>query len=273
MTFSLFTLWLAFFGFVLGAVVGSFLNVVILRVHSGKKLTGRSECPHCRHELSTTDLIPIISFLWLRGRCRYCKKPISWQYPLVEITTGLTFALVFSTFYSTIILSSIRVIDLINLGFTLFFVSVLIVVTVSDLKWGIIPDRIVLPAWIVAFLYQIYLFFNYQSLTVLLHNLAVALSLGLFFFILILVTRGKGMGGGDLKLAILIGLSLGWPEAVVAIFLAFLTGALASVMLILLGKKAFKQTVPFGPFLALGAFFGILFGNELFRFYLNTLGF
>lgn len=269
----------ALFIFLFGAAIGSFLNVVILRLHSGKTLGGRSECPNCKHQLQALDLIPILSYLLLSGKCRYCGHKLSPQYPLVELTTAVLFTLVFLTWgqtalgCQTLIPQCLTPVYLSSLIFNLFLVSVLIVISVYDLRWGIIPDKIIIPASIVAFLFQLVLnlllFINYQLLII---NLAVTFGIGLFFFLVIILTRGKGMGGGDFKLSIFIGLALGWPLALVAVFLGFLTGAFAAVMLILLGKKSFKQTVPFGPFLALGSLLAMLVGNQILELYLKSMG-
>ena len=259
----------AFFIFLFGAAIGSFLNVVILRTHAGKSFDGRSECPNCKHQLAVLDLIPILSYLLLSGKCRYCKRKLSFQYPLVELLTAVSFTLVFLSQISSLL----NPFFLLTFAFLLFVVSVLIVISVYDLRWGIIPDKIIIPASIAAFLYQ--LVFNLilvQNYKLLIINLALAFGISVFFFLIILVTRGRGMGGGDFKLSIFIGLALGWPLALVAIFLGFLTGALAAVMLILLGKKSFKQTVPFGPFLALGALLTILVGKEILELYLKSMG-
>jgi prepilin signal peptidase PulO-like enzyme (type II secretory pathway) len=283
----------AFFVFLFGAAIGSFLNVVILRLHSGKTLGGRSECPNCKHQLEVLDLIPILSYLLLSGKCRYCKHKLSPQYPLVELLTAVSFSLVFLASSQNLIQLP-NILNLTSLIFNLFIVAVLIVISVYDLKWGIIPDKIIIPASLVAFAYQILFFvFSVSTQTTLssrglldersqgfltsfemtpLPNLLTAFGIGLFFFLIILFTKGKGMGGGDLKLSILIGLALGWPLAIVAIFLGFLTGALGAVMLILLGKKSLKQTVPFGPFLALGALLTILVGKEILELYLKSMG-
>lgn len=262
-----------FFVFIFGAAIGSFLNVVILRTHIGKTLGGRSECPDCHHQLSTPDLIPILSYLLLSGKCRYCRHKLSIQYPLVELSTAILFTLAFLV-SSQILTSTLNIPNLLSLIFNLFIVSVLIVITVTDLRWGIIPDNIVLPASLVVFVYQIVLnFFLTPDYRLFIFNLAAALGIGLFFLLLILVTKGKGMGGGDLKLSIFIGLALGWPLAILAIFLGFLTGAIGSVMLLILGKKGLKSSIPFGPFLALGALLVMLLGRQVLEIYFKTLGF
>lgn len=263
--------------FILGACIGSFLNVVILRVREGKSLGGRSHCPYCKHRLTTADLIPILSYLLLSGKCRYCRHQFSVQYPLVEALTALSFALIF--LYSPIYMSP-NLSNLLEFIFYLFTAAVLIVVSVYDLRWGLIPDKVVLPASVLAFAYQILLFVldtKYMVLNTALagfgFDILTALLVGLFFLFLIVITRGRGMGGGDLKLSVFIGLTLGFPGAIIGVLLAFLTGAAASVILLVTGKKGLQSQIPFGPFLALGAYIAILVGQDLWTAYLRLLGF
>ncbi len=277
----------SFFVFIFGAVIGSFLNVVILRLQQRKTLSGRSECPHCHHQLQSIDLVPIVSYLTLSGKCRYCGHRLSVQYPLVESLTAIAFTLVF---WFSPLSSTISWLTAVEFVFALFVTAVLIVVSVYDLRWGLIPDKVILPGVLLAFVYQ------FVVLVLLLAaqkpefvtvagsftdspwfsfgiDILMAAGIGLFFFTLIAATKGKGMGGGDLKLSIFIGLALGFPGAIIALLLAFLTGALASLILLLSGKKGLKSTVAFGPFLALGAFLAIIVGSSLWSAYLHLLGF
>ncbi len=267
--------------FIFGSAIGSFLNVVIFRFEQGRVLTGRSSCPHCHHLLGVADLVPLFSFVFLQGKCRYCSRAISWQYPLVELSTAIIFALSYLwTGYRFMVVNSdsAGLAVLVSFVYLLFFACVLLVLSVFDLRHGIIPDKILLPATLVALVFSIVSavlksasVFGVVQLVGL--DIITALGLAGFFLILILVTRGRGMGGGDLKLSIFIGLSLGWPLSLVGIILGFLTGAAVSVMLVLRGKKGFGQTIPFGPFLALGAYLAALFGSQILALYLKTLGF
>ena len=138
------------FIFLFGLCIGSFLNVVIYRLEKEKKLSGRSFCPHCKHTLSWKDLVPVFSFLWLMGSCRYCSKKISWQYLVVEIATGLVFLIIFSLQYF-----NFTVLNLINIAFLWYIWTALIVIFVYDLKHYIIPDKILFPAIIITFSYQL----------------------------------------------------------------------------------------------------------------------
>jgi leader peptidase (prepilin peptidase)/N-methyltransferase len=199
--------------FLLGLAVGSFLNCVIYRLETGQSfLRGRSSCPHCRHMLSWQDLIPLLSFFILKGKCRYCQKPISFQYPLVELATGFVFLLIFHlqpTFALSQFITTLY----------LFIISpFLIIIFVYDLKHYIIPDKVVYPAIVITFLYDILysLFIIYNS-KFLIQLLFSAFGAAAFFLLFILISRGAWMGGGDVKLAFLMGLVLGWPNILVAL--------------------------------------------------------
>jgi len=244
--------------FVLGACVGSFLNVFIDRVPKGQTILGRSHCDRCGKTLGGFDLVPIVSFFAIGKRCRWCRKPISWQYPIVEILTGLVFAIAFWKFAAS---SSF---NLIYLLFILFISSILIVVSAIDFKFSLIPTSLVFAASLVS------LFFNYFSLNSqdFVVFIAAAFLLAAFFGVIVFLTRGKGMGEGDIILAFLVGMVLGLRDGILAVFLAFLIGATFAVCLIFMGKKRFGQTIPFAPFLVLGFGISLLFANQIINYYL-----
>ena len=244
------------FVFLFGLIVGSFLNCVIYRLeHKQSFLKGRSFCPHCQHTLSWQDLIPVFSFLFLRGKCRYCNKKISIQYPLVEIATGLLFLLIF-TFFN----------NLFFVCFLFLISSFLIVIFVYDLKHFIIPDKVVFPAIAVALVFNFqFLIFNQFSIFNSLILSAVGASA--FFLFIVLVSRGKWMGVGDIKLAFLMGLLLSFPHILVALFFSFLIGAIIGIGLILVKRKTMKSEVPFGPFLVIGTFIALFFGEIIINWY------
>jgi len=234
--------------FIFGLIVGSFLNCLIYRLETEESLwKGRSFCPFCKHKLGLFDLIPVLSFFLLERKCRYCQKPISWQYPLVELATGFLFVLCF----------------LFHVPYFAFvIVSLLVVVFVYDLKHYIIPDKIVYFAIAVAFI------FNFQNL-VSDYLILSAIAAAAFFLSIVLLSRGKWMGMGDVKLAFLMGLLLGWPGIFVALFLAFFIGAILGVILIISGKKQLSSEVPFGPFLVTGTFIALFWGPDLINWYQN----
>jgi leader peptidase (prepilin peptidase)/N-methyltransferase len=247
------------FVFILGSAVGSFLNCVIYRLETGESfLKGRSYCPHCKHVLSWKDLIPIFSFLILKGKCRYCKKKISFQYPLVELLTGILFVLAIPIY------EALTSIDLI---FYWVLTSFLIIIFVFDLKHYLIPDKVIYPAIAITFLNQV-LTYNIQHLT---SNLMLGILPSLFFLAIILISHETWMGFGDFKLSILMGLTLGWPKILVALFFAFLSGAIVGLILILLKRKTMKSQIPFAPFLVSGTFFAMFFGEKIVDWYLNLI--
>jgi prepilin signal peptidase PulO-like enzyme (type II secretory pathway) len=252
-----------FFIFILGLSVGSFLNSLIYRLETGESfIKGRSYCPHCKHILSWKDLIPIFSFLILKGKCRYCKKKISIQYPLVELSTAVLFLFpVYIPLYSFI--------DLI-FYWTIF--SFLIVIFVFDLKHYLIPDRVIYPAIALTFLYQFFKIWNFGNWNFFgIWNLVLGILPSLFFLAIIIISHETWMGFGDFKLSILMGLFLGWPKILVALFFAFFSGAIAGLILIFLKQKTLKSQIPFAPFLVSGTFFSIFFGERLMNWYLNLI--
>jgi len=262
--------------FLTGLAVGSFLNCVIYRMELKYRgevtspLRGRSYCPHCKHKLSWQDLIPVFSFLILRGKCRYCGKRISWQYPLVEIATALLFLLIFNFQFSIFNKFSIfNFQTLFNLCFLFIVSCFLIVIFVYDLKHYIIPDRVIYPAIIIALIFNFqFLIFNLQF-SIFNELILSAFGAALFFLLIVLLSRGKWMGIGDIKLAFFMGLFLGSPNILVALFLAFLIGAIIGVWLILAKRKTLKSEVPFGPFLVTGTFIALFWGQKIIQWYLN----
>ena len=186
--------------FVFGTIFGSFLNCIIYYLEEGRNdLNDRSFCPNCKHKLSWSDLIPVISFFFLKGKCHYCSKKISIQYPLVEIFTGLLFVLILNFQFINLQFSILNILTSISFLYLLIVSSLLILIFVYDLKHYIIPDKIVYPAIAIA------LIFNFQK-TTFGSSLLVGGGAALFFFLLWLVSRGKWMGLGDAKLAFLLGL-------------------------------------------------------------------
>ena len=222
--------------FVLGLIIGSFLNVVILRYNTGRTLSGRSGCLTCGKKLNWSELLPVVSFIWQRGRCRGCRSKISWQYPLVELLTGLLFALIYwhlAGQWPEII-------------FYWLIASLLIIITVYDFKHQIIPDKFV---------------FIFILLALLKLNIVGGLATALPLFFLWAASRGRWLGFGDVKLALGIGLLLDWQFGLSALALAFWLGAFVGLFLIAWGKTqlwrrwksyTMKSEVPFAPFLILG---------------------
>lgn len=242
--------------FIFGLIIGSFLNVVIVRLQTeGNIVSTRSHCPHCKHTLSWYDLIPLVSFIQLKGKCRSCKGTIAWQYPVVELVTGLLFVAMVRLAFPDFLLA----------GYWLLLACFFIVIFVYDLKHFIIPDKVIYPAIGVALAYNVY---QHETF---LQALLAGVAASAFFLLIVLVSRGTWMGLGDVKLALLMGLFLGFPAIVAALFLAFLIGAILGIGLIVARKKTMKSEVPFGPFLILGTFLALFWGQEIILWYVSFL--
>ena len=256
---------IGFFVFIFGLCVGSFLNCAIYRLEKGKSLNGRSFCPHCKHALSWQDLFPVFSFFFLGGRCRYCQKKISSQYPLVELFTGFLFVLIF-VFQAP----NLRFHDLMALCFMFYVSCAMMIIFIYDLKHYLIPDAVLLPAIIITSILRIFDFAFWVSAPLLNYIFAALIATGLFFIIW-LISGGRWMGFGDVKLAVLMGLLLGFPNVLLALFLAFFFGAIIGIMLMGFEKKSLKSEIPFGPFLIIGTFIALFWGNQLMSWYFNLL--
>lgn len=247
--------------FIFGSAVGSFLNVVSDRVTKGESVLGWSYCDHCRTTLTALDLVPVISFIGLGAKCRYCKRRISWQYPIVEAVTATLFALAF------FVLASGTQLTIVNLFYWLFLISTMVVVAVVDFKYSLIPTTFVFSASAVALFYAYFLF----TPNLFLEHVLAAFAAALFFLLIVILSRGRGMGQGDIVLAFLMGMVLGYWGGAVALFLSFLSGACVALLLIALGKKKFGQTVPFAPFLVFGFMVSLFWWQQIINWYLVML--
>ncbi|MCK5412900.1 MAG: prepilin peptidase [Candidatus Pacebacteria bacterium] len=246
--------------FIFGLLIGSFLNVVIFRLETEEKIVNdRSRCPNCKHILSWKDLFPVLSYVFLKGKCRYCQKKISIQYPLVELMTASFFVLIFSYFFSVTEKYFVA-----NIIFYFFVISVFIVISVYDLRHYIIPDKVIYTAIIITALFN-FIFFN----SIFFNHLFSAIVAFGFFLTIIILTKGQGMGGGDAKLGFLMGLILGWPLVFLAIFFASVSGSIVGMALIIGKKKKIKSMIPFGPFLIFGTVLSIFYGEEIVRWYFD----
>jgi prepilin signal peptidase PulO-like enzyme (type II secretory pathway) len=252
--------------FIFGLFIGSFLNCVIYRTEKGKSfLKGRSFCPHCRRILHWQDLVPVLSYAFLRGKCRHCRKKISIQYPLVELATGILFVLVF-------LLSGFGIWDFINICFFFLASCFLIIIFVYDLKHFIIPDKFLFPLIGIVVIYRIFEFLSQSNHSVL-NYLFSAIFASAFFLTIYLISRGKWMGFGDVKLAFFMGFFLGYPNIIGALFFAFMIGAIIGLGLIFMHKKTLKSEVPFGPFLIASTFIFLFWGAAIINWYFNLITF
>lgn len=255
------------FIFLLGTIIGSFLNVVIYRFNTGKTIVkGRSICMTCNRNLRWYELIPIFSFLIQSGKCRRCAEKISHQYPIVEFVTGLIFALIAYHFMPVLMYSPSVYLFLVV--FFVFIFSLLIVISVYDLRHKIIPDRLV---YIFIFTSFLSIFVNHTTIGPLfgLPTLSYLVSgplLALPFALLWLLSRGRWMGFGDAKLMLGIGWMLGLSLGLASIVLSFWIGALVSLgIMFFSGKKiSMKTEIPFAPFLIVGALIVFLFNLDIF---------
>ncbi|HSD32070.1 MAG TPA: prepilin peptidase [Gemmatimonadales bacterium] len=240
-----------------GLVIGSFLNVVIVRLPEHRSLLRpRSACPRCSAQLSWYDNIPVVSFLILRGRCRACAEPISWRYPIVEAVTAVALVLAYLAFGPTT--------DFVVAGVLLV---TLIAITAIDLQHLLIPDVITLPGILVG------LVANVATARISWLESAVGIVLaGALFLTIILVSRG-GMGGGDLKLGAMLGAFLGWKALLFALFVAIILGGVLGIALLLSGLRGRKDAVPFGPFLAIGGAAALFWGERVFDWWVTGFGF
>ena len=253
---NMFNILLYILIFFFGGVIGSFLNVLIDRIPRGEVVTkGRSHCESCHHLLAWYDLFPFFSFIFLQGKCRYCHKPIGFQTIVLETLTGVVFVVVT---YTLIQQNTLPPLLAVSLFYSLSIVSSFMVIAFIDAKHGIIPNSIVYSATLISIVYH--LFFWQTALPYFLS----ACGAGLFFLLLFIATKGRGMGFGDVKLAFLLGLFLGFPAIIIALYLSFLTGAIIAFILVIRKKKKFSGgTIAFGPFLILGSVIAFLFGNFL----------
>ena len=245
----------------LGLVVGSFLNVVILRGHSGETLGGRSRCPHCKKNLSAKELVPLLSFLLQRGRCLYCGTALSLQYPLVEAGTALAFGGI-AWYLAPLLTLSFSSLATIVAAFTA--ASAGIVILVSDIRWMIIPDGAVILLGVIGIAAAITR--SLPSSSSLAYDGITALAITLFFAGLWYVSGGRWMGFGDVKLALATSLLVGFPASLIAFLFSFWTGAAVGILLLISGRATLAGKIPFGPFILLGTLIAYLYSPTLLRF-------
>jgi len=243
-----------------GLIVGSFLNVVIDRLPSGESLAfPPSHCSACKHRLAVKDLVPLISYIFLKGRCRYCETHITLRIPIVEASTAIAFGLLFLKFPHSPA----------SLAIAIFYFCLLIAITVIDLEHQLILNWLVYPAAPIATALSIWS--SRPSMVPDIEHAAIGLGIGLILFLLIALLSRGGMGLGDVKMAALMGIILGYPNVLVAIFLAIVAGGIVAIALLATRKKGRKQGIPFGPFLAFGTMLALLWGPSIWGWY--TRGF
>ena len=268
--------------FLLGLGFGSFVNALVWRLHerdktSGPKnkelsvINGRSMCPHCRHTLAWYDLIPVFSWLALRGKCRYCQKPISVQYPIVELLGGLVFAGSYLFWPSVVHQNG----QWLLLSMWLAAAVGLLALAVYDLRWMLLPNRILYPALLAAAGGRTAYLIAYQPRKT--HALvlwigSVAVASGIFWFLYI-TSKGKWIGYGDVRLGLVTGTLLADPyKSLLMIFLAALIGSLSAAPALAKGQKTIASRLPFGPFLITATAICVVFGQPIIDWYKNLMG-
>jgi leader peptidase (prepilin peptidase)/N-methyltransferase len=262
---------------IFGLVIGSFLNVVIDRLPAGKSIvTPPSHCPSCKRKLEVKDFIPVISYITLRGRCRYCAEKIPVRLPVIESVTGAGFGLIYWYGSTHWLMSDFSKPDYALIGLALLYFCLLLVIFVIDLDHQLILNSLVYPAMILALAISLlHTYAGFASIADIfiptIASAGIGFGVGLVLFLLIVLLSRGGMGLGDVKMAALMGLMLGWEYALVGIFLGILAGGITAVVLLATRKKGRKQAIPFGPFLAIGTMLAMIWGSALWSWY--TKGF
>lgn len=291
---------------VYGLIFGSFASVLIYRsvFERSPTLLGRSYCPHCRHKLAAIDLIPIFSYLYFRGRCHYCHKPISVLYPLLEVATALTFGfsyLWWKTQLGIIVWQTAQLeaqINLIILFLSLILVFLLVCIFFTDALYYVLPDVLTLPAILLVLVFKLLIaYLNWQLIntnlsgSLKLHNsfplliklslneiwlnlglsLLMAVVLAGFFGLIFYFSKGRAIGDGDIRLGFLMGLVLGFPSSLVGFFASFMVGGMIATLLLMTGYKKFGQKLPLGPFLIFGTLVAYFYGFAIWEAYLTYL--
>ena len=233
-----------------GLFLGSFLGGLIDRLPKGQNvLWGRSHCDYCKRNLRWYELVPVFSFIVQKGRCLRCKKRLSFLYPIIELITAIGFGLLYTVFDSSM---------LTYIGALIVFCS-FVVIFFADFQYQIIPDSMIISG-LVGIALWLFLSVPFPLLP---RHVVASICAGTFFYLLWRVTKGRGMGLGDVKFAFLLGLLLGYPGIIAALYIAFLTGAAVGVILIFAGGKTLKSSIAFGPFMVLGAVWSLVFYKHI----------
>lgn len=235
-----------YFLILFGLILGSFFNAWALRtVKNESIIKGRSKCSACNHQLSWCDLVPVISFVFLKGRCQYCHQSISWQYPAVELVTAILFLGLYVKFGLSF-----------NFFFTALTTSFLLLIFLTDARAYVIPDKFSWSGIIIILMMQIWRHAD-------LGNLSLAALIGGGFFLLqYVISRGRWIGAGDIGLGVLMGIILGFPLILIALALAYIGGTILVLLLIVLGKKPVNSQIPFGAYLAVATFITLIWGFD-----------
>lgn len=273
----------------IGLSLGSFVNALVWRMRhneviegngaeGGKKspkkgtsysiINGRSICVKCKHQLAWNDLIPIMSWLALSGKCRYCKKNISVQYPLIELLVA--FLAVFSLALWPYAFSSLA--SWLSFGLWIASLPLFVAIIIYDIKYTIMPTVFIYILDVIAVFFTFSLAFESKSISNVISAAIGSLIIGCFFWCLHVFSKGKWIGGGDVRFGFTMGLFLGWQKAVLGLALASYLGTALVIVLLVLGKYRKKMRIPFGPFLVTGTLLALLYGNIILDWYKNLAG-
>lgn len=254
--------------FIFGAVIGSFLNVCIYRIPRDESIIRpASRCTSCGKPVRFYDNIPLVSYILLMGKCRYCKTKLSFRYPMIEFLNAVLYVIVLEKFYAgppwVLLVYFV-------------FVSSLVVIFFIDLDYQIIPNSITLPGIPLAVVLGSTIlpdpFFRYELLGLKASIVGLVAGGGFFYLVAILgkaILKKEAMGGGDIKMMAMVGGLLGWKGVILTTFMGSLLGSITGVLLILLKGREWGSRIPFGPYLALGALISLFWGQDIFRWYLG----
>jgi len=249
--------------FIFGLIIGSFLNCLVWRLHTKEGMWNRSYCPKCKKQIAWYDNLPVLSFIALGGKCRHCKKSISWQYPAVELAAGGLFLAAFMKIFPDSMVLTFSALDFLQLFKFWFLISIMIIVFIYDLRWFLILDIITLPAAFIIFIMNVLLGFSWLNLVI------SGIIGGGFFLVQFVISKGKWIGGGDIRLGLLMGLALGWPNIAVSIMFAYFAGSVAGISLIVGKKKKWGSEIPLGVFLSLATVITLFWGDQILTWYLS----
>jgi len=238
--------------FILGTSIGSFLNVLIDRLPKDESINGRSHCDYCKKKIAWYDLIPVLSFFILGGKTRCCGKKLSWQYPAIEFITGIIFVMVFKDgpYLGPSLIRSVLISGI---------MSCLIVIFVSDFKYHLISDYILLALFIFSLFYKIVIPAKAGIQSDIVSGLIVSFPIFLIYFI----SKERAMGLGDVYLSVIMGFLLGWQAGFLALYIAFVTGAIFGLVAIIFKNKKLKSKIAFGPFLVIGTVTMLFWGESI----------
>jgi prepilin signal peptidase PulO-like enzyme (type II secretory pathway) len=262
---------ISIFVFIFGLIFGSFVNALEYRTDKGISINGRSFCPNCKKQLSWLELIPVVSFFLLRGKCRGCKKTISLQYPIIELISGFSFlAIIYykTDLFNIMSLTTNGLIRSIFQAILLAILSVLLItIALHDHKTGYIFSNYVYVAMVASVIYLLIGVEFGRIGGLLVNHIFAGIGAAGFFALLHFGSKGKWMGAGDIEVAALSGLILGWPGILISLYFAFISGSIVGLYKIYKNNKALKSEMPFGPFIIAGIYFSVIFSEIIISTY------